>query len=135
DPQPQQSFAHVNSHVFGADDPQVRSFTLLPVGTGVIRSTQRSRQHGAVLQPPERRDLERAGWRTTLDYRENHVRSVDGRLLRIEPVWVAVAERYDLHVSVASAEGSTGDEGGQHPLDEIDEARITTSYRVRVAGR
>jgi len=56
------------------------------VSTGVMRSMQRSRQHGTVLQPPERRDLERAGWRTTLDYRENHVRSVDGRLLRIEPV-------------------------------------------------
>lgn len=107
----------------------------MPVSTGVMRSMQRSRQHGAVLQPPERRDLERAGWRTTLDYRENHVRSVDGRLLRIEPVWVAVAERYDLHVSVASAEGSTADEAWQNLWIEIDEARITTSYRVRVAGR
>jgi len=88
-----------------------------------------------VLQPPERRDLERAGWRTTLDYRENHVRSVDGRLLRIEPVWIAVAERYDLHVSVASAEGSTADEAWQNLLIEIEEARVTTAYRVRVAGR
>ena len=100
-----------------------------------MRSMQRARQHGAVLQPPERRDLERAGWRTTLDYRENHVRSVDGRLLRIEPVWVAVAERYDLYVSVASAEGSTAEEAWQNLWIEIDEARITTSYRVRGAGR
>ena len=37
--------------------------------------------------------------RTTLDYRENHVRSVDGRLLRIEPIWVAVAERFELIVA------------------------------------
>ena len=88
-----------------------------------------------MLQPPERRDLERAGWRTTLDYRENHVRSVDGRLLRIEPVWIAVAERYDLHVSVASAEGPTADEAWQNLWVEIEEARVTTAYRVRVAGR
>ena len=81
----------------------------MPVGTGVLRSMPRSRQHGEVLQPPERRELERAGWRTTLDYRENHVRSVDGRLLRIEPVWIAVAERFDGNVSVASAEGSTAE--------------------------
>ena len=107
----------------------------MPVGTGVLRSMPRSRQHGEVLQPPERRDLERAGWRTTLDYRENHVRSGDGRLLRIEPVWIAVAERYDLHVSVASAEGATADEAWQNLWIEIDEARVTTSYRVRVASR
>ena len=88
-----------------------------------------------MLQPPERRDLERAGWRTTLDYRENHVRSVDGRLLRIEPVWIAVAERYDLHVSVASAEGPTADDAWQNLWIEIEEARVTTAYRVRVAGR
>ena len=93
------------------------------------------RRHGPVVEPEARRQLERAGWRTTIDYRENHVRSVDGRLLRIEPVWVAVAERYDLHVSVASAEGSTADEAWQNLWIEIDEARITTSYRVRVAGR
>jgi hypothetical protein len=88
-----------------------------------------------VLQPPERRDLERAGWRTTLDYRENHVRSVDGRLLRIEPVWVAVAERYDGNISVASAEGESAEEALQNLWIEIDEARITTSYRIRVASR
>ena len=105
------------------------------MGTGLLRSTQRGRQHGAVLQPPERRDLERAGWRTTLDYRENHVRSVDGRLLRIEPIWIAVAERYEGNVSVASAEGPTADEAWQNLWIEIDEARVTTAYRVRVAGR
>jgi len=88
-----------------------------------------------VLQPPERRDLERAGWRTTLDYRENHVRSVGGRLLRIEPVWIAVAERYDVNISVASAEGESAEEAWQNLWIEIDEARITTSYRIRVASR
>jgi len=88
-----------------------------------------------VLQPAERRDLERAGWRTTLDYRENHVRGLDGRLLRIEPVWIAVAERYDGNVSIASAEGATADDAWENLWVEIEESRITTSYRVRVAVR
>jgi hypothetical protein len=107
----------------------------MPVSTGILRPTQRARRHGAVLQPAERRELERAGWRTTLDYRENHVRSLDGRLLRIEPVWTAVAERYEGNVSVASADGATADEAWQNLWIAIDEARITTSYRVRVANR
>jgi hypothetical protein len=88
-----------------------------------------------VLQPASRRDLERAGWRTTLDYRENHVRGLDGQLLRVEPIWMAVAERYDGVVSVASAEGGTAEEAFENLWIEIDEARVTTSYRVRVAGR
>ena len=106
----------------------------MPV-SGILRPTQRARQHGDVLQPAERRDLERAGWRTTLDYRENHVRGLDGRLLRIEPVWIAVAERYDGNISVASAEGESAEEAWQNLWIEIDEARITTSYRIRVASR
>jgi hypothetical protein len=36
---------------------------------------------------------------------------------------------------VASAEGATAEEAWQNLWIEIDEARITTSYRVRVAGR
>lgn len=53
----------------------------------------RQRQHGAILQQPERRELERAGWRTTLDFRENNVRGRDGRLLQVEEIWHAEAER------------------------------------------
>jgi hypothetical protein len=53
----------------------------------------RQRQHGAILQPEERRELERAGWRTTLDFRENNVRGRDGRLLQVQDVWHAEAER------------------------------------------
>ena len=37
--------------------------------------------------------MERAGWRTLLTYRENHVRGWDGTLLDVQPVWVAEAER------------------------------------------
>jgi hypothetical protein len=100
---------------------------------GVLRPTQRARRHGAVLQPAERRDLERSGWRTTLDYRENHVRSLDGRLLRVEAVWVAAAERYDGELSVASAEGETSGEAWERLRDEIDAARVRTLQFVRVA--
>ncbi len=53
----------------------------------------RQRQHGAILQQPDRRELERAGWRTTLEFRENNVRARDGRLLRVEEIWHAEAER------------------------------------------
>jgi hypothetical protein len=53
----------------------------------------RQRQHGAILQQPDRRELERAGWRTTLEFRENNVRGRDGRLLQVEEIWHAEAER------------------------------------------
>jgi hypothetical protein len=53
----------------------------------------RQRQHGAILQQADRRALERAGWRTTLDFRENNVRGRDGRLLQVEEIWHAEAER------------------------------------------
>lgn len=105
------------------------------MSTAILRTAQRARRHGAVLQPAERRELERAGWRTTLDYRENHVRGLDGRLLRVEPVWVAEAERYDGRVAVASAQGATADEAWANLLDEIAASRITTLERVRVAVR
>ncbi len=53
----------------------------------------RQRQHGAILQQADRRELERAGWRTTLEFRENNVRGRDGRLLHVEEIWHAEAER------------------------------------------
>jgi hypothetical protein len=53
----------------------------------------RQRQHGAILQQADRRELERGGWRTTLEFRENNVRGRDGRLLQVEEIWHAEAER------------------------------------------
>jgi hypothetical protein len=41
----------------------------------------------------ERRALERAGWRTFLSYRENHVRRSDGELVAVEATWICEAER------------------------------------------
>ncbi len=41
----------------------------------------------------DRREMERSGWRTTLEFRENNVRGRDGRLLQVEEIWHAEAER------------------------------------------
>ncbi len=50
------------------------------------------RQHGAA-PAGDRRALEQAGWRTTLEYRENLVRDRGGRLRGVQAVWRAEAER------------------------------------------
>jgi hypothetical protein len=100
---------------------------------GIRQPQQRARQHGAVLEPTERRSLERAGWRTMLDYRENHVRGLDGRLLRVEPVWVAEAERYDGQLAFASATGETAESAWEALLHSIESGRVAISQRVRVA--
>ena len=94
---------------------------------------QRERRHGALLEPAERRHLERDGWRTTLDFRENHVRGLDGRLLRVEPVWIAEAERFAGQVEVASAEGSTPDEAWERLVADVASQNTRTYQRVRVA--
>ena len=103
------------------------------MSSSILHSAHRARQHGAVLQPNSRRDLERAGWRTTLDYRENHVRGLDGRLLRVEPVWTAEAERFDGEIIVASATGSTSDIAWANLFADIDASLVTTRRRVRLA--
>ena len=96
-------------------------------------SGARARRHGAVLQPAARRDLERSGWRTTLEVRENQVRSLDGRLLRVEPVWVAEAERYNGTVTVAVAEAATADEAWERLLANVVSAKVQVLSRVRIA--
>ena len=57
------------------------------------RAVRRHRRHGAPLREPDRRALELDGWRTTLEYRENHRRGSDGRLLGVRALWFAEAER------------------------------------------
>ena len=73
-----------------------------------LRSIGRHCQHGSV-QEFDRRELERSGWRTTLEYRENHVRARDGRLEQLQVVWRAEAERVaaDRGTQVVQATGST----------------------------
>ena len=97
------------------------------------RPTTRPRRHGSVLEPADRRSLERAGWRTTLDYRENHVRGLDGRLLRVEPVWTAEAERFDGPLVVASASGGSEAAAWSLLRAEIDADHVTTRRSVRLA--
>jgi hypothetical protein len=93
---------------------------------------QHPRRHGPCLEPEDRRFLERSGWRTTLEYRENHVRARDGQLLSIEPVWIAEAERYVGTVVLASAEGTTVEEAWAALLDDIEASRVRTMSRVRL---
>ena len=104
------------------------------MSSSIRRPGTRARRHGAVLGPVDRRRLEREGWRTTLEYRENHVRGLNGCLLRIDPVWIAEAERYDGDVAVASATGSTPDEAWARLRADIEAALVRTSRRVRLAG-
>jgi hypothetical protein len=62
-----------------------------------LRSEQASRhhrRHGPALRQPDRRALELDGWRTTLEYRENHRRGRGGRLLGVSAAWHAEAERF-----------------------------------------
>ncbi len=104
-----------------------------PMASSVLSPGQRARRHGSVLQPSARRDLERAGWRTTLEYRENHVRGLDGQLLRVEPVWTAEAERFDGPLVVASATGDSENAAWNHLCAEIEAERVTTRRSVRLA--
>src|ERR687897_2508641 len=91
----------------------------------IRRSLDHPRRHGVMLEPADRRALERAGWRTTLDYRENHVRGRDGRLLEVVPSWTAEAERFDGDLAVASAVATTADEAWAHLPDDVGAGRTT----------
>ena len=53
------------------------------------------RRHRPRVAQADRRALERAGWRTLLDYREDLVRNEQGMLLGVVATWVAEAERND----------------------------------------
>jgi hypothetical protein len=100
------------------------------------RPEERPRRHGVRLEPVERRELERAGWRTTLDYRENHVRGRDGRLVAVDASWTAEAERFDRTVEVATASGATPDEAWANLLDAVRAGRaVTTFSRLRLLTR
>ncbi len=92
-----------------------------------LRQAQpRPRRHGVFLEPADRRALERAGWRTTLDYRENHVRGRNGRLLEVIPAWTAEAERFDGDLAVASAVAGTADAAWALLRAEVEADRVRT---------
>jgi hypothetical protein len=95
-------------------------------------SAPRPRRHGLTLEPADRRALERAGWRTTLDYRENHVRGRDGRLLEVVPAWTAEAERFDGDLVVSSAVGATADDAWALLRVEVEADRSRATSRIRL---
>ena len=91
------------------------------------------RRHGPVVEPEDRRQLERDGWRTTIDYRENHVRGRNGQLLEVVPVWTAEAERFDDAPATASATGGSAEEAWERLRDAIDAKRVQLrSAQVRL---
>ncbi|MBK5332171.1 MAG: hypothetical protein JJD93_09380 [Ilumatobacteraceae bacterium] len=95
----------------------------------------RPRRHGECIEPADRRALERAGWRTMMDYRENHVRGRDGRLLGVEAVWVAEAERFDGMMVAASAIRPTVEEAWAALRADIENSRYRTLSRIRLLER
>ena len=77
---PQRSHRQSGLTIHRVDGPRWSTMSM-----STIRSERWPRRHGVLLEPTDRRALERAGWRTTLDYRENHLRARDGQLLEVVP--------------------------------------------------
>lgn len=98
------------------------------------QTSRRPRRHGVLVEPDDRRVLERDGWRTTLDYRENHLRGRNGKLVEVVPVWTAEAERFDGDLVIASATGVTADEAWANLRLEIEEQRTRSTCRIRLIG-
>ena len=122
-----------NSQVIGTDDPQGASFKIeVMTALSTRRSARRPRRHGVMLEPADRRELERRGWRTTLEYRETHLRSRGGRLLQVIPIWTAEAESYDGDLLVASADGATTEEAWARLLAEIEADHTRSSSGIRL---
>jgi hypothetical protein len=96
------------------------------------QGNSRSRRRAA-LQPHRHDDEFRVVTAPTLDYRENHVRGRDGCLLRVEPIWIAEAERYDGAVTLASATGTSEEDAWDNLCADIADAQVTTLRRVRLA--
>jgi hypothetical protein len=87
-----------------------------------------------VRQPFDRRELERHGWRTTIEYRENLVRSFSGRLLHVDAEWRAEAERVDAagRISVVQSVGKTPAAAWSRLRTEAD---LTEVHRRRAASQ
>jgi hypothetical protein len=102
------------------------------MGMSLLRSERHPRRHGVIVEPPDRRALERAGWRTTLDYREDHVRSRDGRLVETTPTWTAEAERFEGYLAFASAVGATAEEAWAHLRSSIEAGGGRPTSEVRL---
>ena len=101
---------------------------------------RKHRRHGAPLRQPDRRALELDGWRTTLEYRENHRRGPDARLLGVSSMWHAEAERTPVRrrgIDVIWATADTADGAWSRLRLEAELADVRVDVRVvgdRVAG-
>ena len=62
------------------------------------------------------------------------MRGLDGRLLSVEPVWIAEAERYDGEIAVATAEAATPDEAWSRLQADIAASKVRVLRRVRIAA-
>ena len=104
--------------------------------TAAKRSAATRRRHGANV-PFDRDELERSGWRTTLDYHENHVRRRDGRLDQLEAVWRATAERTgpDGNVCVVTATAHTPADAWTRLRHEADLANCGANRGADGASR
>lgn len=93
----------------------------LRAGSLVHRRRRPSRR---LLGWSDRRALERAGWRTLLEYREDHVRAADGTLLAVAPCWTAEAEHPAGGVLVSTVSA---------PSPDAAWARLRDAVRARTA--
>ena len=98
----------------------------------ILQPASRPRRHGEILEPADRRALERAGWRTALDYAERHLRARDGRLLEASTTWTAEASRFDDDYVIATATGSTIEEAWARLRVDIEANLVRSSSRVRI---
>ena len=63
------------------------------MGPWPARSSDVAAVHRTALRQLDRDALECQGWRTTLEFRENLVRSDAGQLVGVDSMWLAEAER------------------------------------------
>ena len=62
------------------------------------------------------------------------MRGLDGRLLRVEPVWIAEAERYDGEITVASAAAPTAEVAWERLQADVTNSKVRVLRRVRIAS-
>ena len=123
---------------------EVEALRVAPAVTGRARRRRRAapvaigtqrRQHGAG-QPGDRAELERAGWRTTLEFRENVVRGRGGRLQHVIELWRAEAERVgdDGETVVVAAEAMSAATAWSRLRTEADLAHVARRRRGATPG-
>lgn len=85
-----------------------------------------------IRQPFDRRELERSGWRTTIEFRENLVRAHGGQLAHVEVEWRAEGERVcaDGEIQVVTAVGQRPASAWSRLRAAADEREMNPSRHV-----